>query len=183
MGRTHEQRKLASQGKRKCRMCNKIKTTINSFHIKRHYYDDNGQRKYSSYDSRCKACMKDYTRSCITKSTEAYCKHLTNQLRHRAKKANISFNLITQDLIDTWNKQNGKCYYSGVTLDLSLQTQSRNSPHRLFPSLDRQIPQLGYVKNNIIWCTYVVNRMKSDLSHKEFVDFCNLVTGTFKKSR
>jgi len=179
MGRTKEQRKLSIISKRRCILCNKIKTIKNNFHIKRYYYNPDGTIKYKSYDTRCKSCMKDYRRKCVTKSPERYCKHLLVQLKHRASKENLAFNLNYDDLIGAWNKQNGKCYYTKVPLNLNLQVKKRNRPHEMFPSIDRQIPSLGYTKGNVVWCVYKINRMKDTMSHEDFVKFCVSVADLF----
>lgn len=179
MGRTKEQRQLDKEGKRRCIMCDGIKSKIEYFRIRRYYYNPDDSIKYVTYDSRCKECMGKYSRMMKTRSPKAYCNYTVKHLKFRAKKGGFPFDLTGKDLFNQWEKQNGRCFYTDTILDLKLELNNRKSPHRLFPSVDKQDPKLGYVNGNIIWCIYVVNRMKSDLRHSEFVDFCSTVFNKF----
>ena len=178
MGRTAEQRQLAAEGKRKCILCNDVKP-IEQFNVKRHHYHKDGSIKYTTHDSRCKTCLTDYQRKMRTRSVDVYCRTLIRQLKHRPKVQDIPFDLSDTDLIDVWNKQEGKCFYTGYPLDLTLTKQERNAPHILYPSIDKQIPELGYVTGNVVWCVYAVNRLKNDLSHDKFVKLCSIVVNRF----
>lgn len=37
------------------------------------------------------------------------------------------------------------------------------------PSLDRLNPNEGYVKKNVVWCTFSVNSFKQSLNYEEFM--------------
>jgi hypothetical protein len=110
----------------------------------------------------------------VCEDPQWYCRRIIVQLKHRAKQQNVPFLLTFDDLYQVYLNQNGNCYYTKVKLDFTLKGQF-GIPHRNFPSVDRLIPNQGYVKDNIAWCLYVVNRMKSDLSEIEFIDFCKTV--------
>ncbi len=179
MGRTKEQRELAAAGLRECIVCGEIKSR-DRFSVKRHYYDNNGNRKYTTLDSRCKDCVREYNYRRKISSPRVYCRSLAIQVKHRAKVVGVPFDVTGDDLLSLWEVQDGRCLYTGALLDLSHRTLTQKSPHRLFPSLDRQVPKLGYVVGNLAWCIYSVNRMKSDLTHDEFVDFCHAVSGRFE---
>jgi hypothetical protein len=65
-----------------------------------------------------------------------------------------------QDLEKIWNKQNGKCYWFGVDLDLNLLY--KNHPdwmpkHPLAPSIDKINVDGDYTKDNIVICTRFAN--------------------------
>lgn len=181
MGKTQAQQVLHLQGLRKCTLCQQIKDE-SAFNVKRHYYRENGEVLYTALDARCKDCMREYGHIWKTKSLSRYCRTLLTGIKNRAKQQNLSFDLTWQDLEEQWRDQDGKCFYTGKVLDLSLRMRSRCSPHHEFPSLDRQIPALGYVKGNVVWCLYVVNRMKSNLTHEEFLSFCREISSRFESS-
>ena len=97
---------------------------------------------------------------------------MIKNLKHRAKAIKIPFELTSDDLLGLWLLQKGCCFYTGKKMDLAAETENRKSPHMDFPSIDRTIPKNGYVKNNIVWCKWSVNRMKNNFSKVEFLDFC-----------
>ena len=173
MGRTHEQRELASCGKRRCIKCNEIKDQ-DLFFVKRYHTSKDGLTKYKCFDSRCKSCMKVYSRKLKTENINKYCKSICTQLKHRAKKSKIPFDLTPDDLLSQWNLQNGKCYYSNENLDITLPSNNK-SPHINYPSVDKLDPSIGYIKSNIVWCRWYINRMKNDLQYKKFVETCKLI--------
>lgn len=84
--------------------------------------------------------------------------------RGRAKKTSLECSITLTFLINQWNKQNGKCFYSGKDMtvcsgDLSI-------------SLDRINSNVGYTKSNTILCCWRVNIMKNDLNDKQFLEWC-----------
>ncbi len=46
-------------------------------------------------------------------------------------------------------------------------------------SIDRINSDLGYTKNNIQLVSAMINRMKSDLTSKEFIDFCSIISNNY----
>lgn len=74
----------------------------------------------------------------------------------RAKKYNVPFKITLQDLIDMFPTDNlcpvlKKPFVWGT-----------KSSKELSPSIDRMIPELGYVKGNIKFISYKANRIKND---------------------
>lgn len=76
--------------------------------------------------------------------------------KHRAKKANVPFSITRQDLIDMFPADN-LC----PVLKIPFVWGTKNNKE-LSPSLDRMIPELGYVKGNIKFISYKANRIKND---------------------
>jgi hypothetical protein len=74
--------------------------------------------------------------------------------RRRAAKEGIPFDLEPDDVVIP-----SHCPVSGVPLDRSTRDAS--------PSLDKIIPELGYVKGNIAIVSWRVNRLKSDATIEE----------------
>ena len=79
-----------------------------------------------------------------------------SQAKGRAKKANVPFSITRQDLIDMFPADN-LC----PVLKVSFVWGTKNDKD-LSPSLDRMIPELGYVKGNIKFISYKANRIKND---------------------
>lgn len=84
--------------------------------------------------------------------------------RHRCKKKKLPFD-ITEDFIkELWNKQNGKCYYSGIDMIID----KRNTPHSM--SLDRKDSAKGYTQDNVVLTSFAINTMKLNFSISEFLE-------------
>jgi hypothetical protein len=60
------------------------------------------------------------------------------------------------------------CYYSGVKL-----TPHKHCPNQL--SVDRIDSSKGYYRNNVVICSWYINRMKQDSTVAEFYDLCSKV--------
>lgn len=79
-------------------------------------------------------------------------------------------------LLDLYNKQKGRCYYTGVKM--SLDSHSKNAL-----SLERKNPNIGYVKENVVWCSWTVNCMKRDHGEKDFIKLCKLIVKNAQNKR
>jgi len=92
-----------------------------------------------------------------------------SRVAHGAIRRGIKFDLSIEDLSDKFEKQNGKCFYTG--LKLSFDNNAENKA-----SVDRIDSSKGYTKENIQWVSKDVNFMKQALSHERFVSLCKLVS-------
>ncbi len=81
--------------------------------------------------------------------------------KRRAKQKNILFTITKQDIINISPIDN-RCPILGIQLEFENKTVQDNSP-----SLDRLIPQLGYVPGNIALISYRANRIKNDATVDE----------------
>jgi len=78
----------------------------------------------------------------------------------------------TEALVESFENQNGKCWYSHKDLIPGANT-----------GLDHQTPSSRGGRDelpNFRWVTVQVNRMKNDMTHDEFVAFCQLVADRFR---
>lgn len=73
-----------------------------------------------------------------------------------ARKRKISFDetLTSADLMELWEKQRHKCYYTGVDMTFDKEDELH------LVSIDRIDSSIGYTKNNIVLCTYAFNSFK-----------------------
>lgn len=95
-----------------------------------------------------------YKRSLIRKNPRNY---MLQNARYRAKKLGLPFNLTIDDIVIP-----EVCPILGLALKISDTHVAANSP-----SLDKIIPQLGYVKNNIIVISHKANTMKNNATLEE----------------
>ncbi len=141
------------------------------------------------YDYRCKACVKlknlRATEETKEKSRERARKRAaenrqlmrdkTNNWRKRtklenpayflwasakarARRFNLPFNLTREDIVIPEN-----CPILGIPLD----TQTKKGFCYNAPSIDKIVPELGYVKGNIIVISWRANRIKCDATIEE----------------
>jgi hypothetical protein len=83
--------------------------------------------------------------------------------RSRCHKTGKEFNLDIEYICNLYIKQKGLCAISRIEL---------NEDNL---SLDRIDSNIGYIKGNVQWVDFTINRMKSDLKQSEFVKLCKLV--------
>jgi hypothetical protein len=93
----------------------------------------------------------------------------------KAKKRTKDFSIISSDLSDLWEKQNGRCAYTKLPL-LATANQFNTV------SLDRVDSSKGYVVGNIQLVCAAINKMKQEYTEEMFLLFCLLVTQNNKLS-
>lgn len=98
-------------------------------------------------------------------------KNLCTTARNRKKE----FSLVTNDLLELWAKQDGRCAYTKLPM-LATSNQFNTV------SLDRIDSSKGYVVGNIQLVCAAINRMKQDYTEEVFIFFCSLVTQSNKLS-
>jgi hypothetical protein len=161
-------------GKEKVCGCCEISLPIENFRIRK------DSEKYTWYESNCRGC--ENLRAEEYRNQPGY---YERRKKYKAAKAgNIKFHiqerisqwrtktlgsdLDTDYLLEIYNNQNGLCYYSQKEMIVGAQRGSAK-PDSL--SLDRLTPSKGYVKGNVVWCTYLTNTMKQDMTEDEFYIF------------
>lgn len=96
-----------------------------------------------------------------------YLSSIQNSAKHRG----IEFNVSPEYLQLLWEKQNGKCYLSGLDIKL---INKRNFQGQT-ASLDRIDSSKGYIEGNIQWVHRDINNMKSSMSDEKFIWLCEEV--------
>lgn len=93
---------------------------------------------------------------------------LLKDARVRAKRKNLPFDLLPEDLLPLPDI----CPVLNVPFDKS---------RRYSRSLDRIIPELGYVKGNVQVISQLANAMKWDSTREERIAFANWVLSSEKE--
>lgn len=86
--------------------------------------------------------------------------------KSRAKEKSLPFNIVPSDIVIP-----EVCPVFGYPLIVHTQSGGWNDS----PSLDRIIPELGYVKGNIQVISGLANRMKANASPRELEMFANWI--------
>jgi len=93
---------------------------------------------------------------------------LFSKIKQTAKWRNIEFLITIEDISEQWEKQEKKCYLSGIELNI----KSRDNRTA---SLDRLDSNIGYTKENIRFCHKHINMMKGVYDKDYFIEICNSV--------
>lgn len=97
--------------------------------------------------------------------------------RVRKSGKEIPFNLDIEHLDEIWEKQEGKCVYTGVPLKFANAASSNATA-----SLDRIDSSKGYEYGNVQFVHKDANIMKMDFSSERFIEVCKMVANNFKES-
>jgi hypothetical protein len=95
-----------------------------------------------------------------------------SKIERGARLRNIDFNLTIEFISELYDKQNGKCFYTGLPITFKDKTSS----------LERIDSKIGYEEFNVVWVHKNVNIMKRDLSYDEFYNVCKLVVENKKEN-
>lgn len=79
-----------------------------------------------------------------------------------------------EDLLEQWELQNGKCFYTNIELVLSTYSKIKKDPI-YSASLDRVDSSKGYVKGNIRWVSRSINYMKNDMSDDKVFELFDII--------
>ncbi|HVI42284.1 MAG TPA: hypothetical protein VM577_16650 [Anaerovoracaceae bacterium] len=89
----------------------------------------------------------------------------------KARRRKFECKITLQDLKDIWNRQNGRCVYTGISL---VHPHYKNQIDPIYQaSLDRIDSSLGYIPSNLQFVCLPMNLAKSsfnDAAMKKFID-------------
>lgn len=83
------------------------------------------------------------------------------RIRHRAKVKGLAFTIVAEDILPV----PGRC----PCCDRVLLKSEKGYPDDNSPSLDRIIPELGYIPGNVRWLCQRCNKIKGDASPGEIM--------------
>jgi hypothetical protein len=120
---------------------------LSAFGVRR----QDGKQYSRSY---CKPCSRKGTRRYRDKNPSA---RLLQSCKNRAKRTGVPFNLTEADL-----EIPDVCPVLGIPLVPDYTSRTDNTP-----SVDRRVPELGYVTGNVVVVSWRANRLKSDATIAE----------------
>jgi hypothetical protein len=144
-------------------------------------------RSLSTHDERCNACKAEYARE-FRKRNPGYrgtgkiknvpvedrllASAISDRLQHaRVRTKQLGHPALDVDreyLYQLFKEQDGRCALSGVVLKVEKRAVT-------CLSLDQKVPSLGYVRGNVQWVAWAVNRAKGDMNQDMFIDMCDKV--------
>lgn len=138
-----------------CRICKEEKP-LSSFHTR--YSTRNGISKRQGYRTECAECINKARRKERVKNKQ---KTVYIKAKARAKRLGIPFNLELKDIIVP-----NKCPILEIELKIGTKGDYMHSP-----SIDRIIPEKGYIKGNIKIISMLANIMKSSANKELLLKF------------
>lgn len=152
-----------------CCSCN-VKKSADNFHT--YVHNKNGLQ------SMCKDCQHTKQRKYYESGgVEAFIKKIYRHLKKNADNRQIPVEIDAYYLITLYNKQNGQCALTGLTMSHESYASHNNrikNIHNISP--DRIDSSIGYVDGNVQLVCSIVNTMKWDLELKDFIHFCRLIS-------
>ncbi len=97
--------------------------------------------------------------------------------RRRVKSHGRECTITLEHLKELWEKQDGRCVYTGWKLD-NPQTSTYWNCHQLHPrtaSLDRIDSSIGYLPGNIQFVSLIANYGKRNFKEQQLLKFCQAV--------
>jgi hypothetical protein len=101
--------------------------------------------------------------------------HVQEKIATWRKASNVPSNLTVEYLIELYDQQDGYCFYSGEEMIFGWVD---GKIHHNSLSLDKLDPAKGYIKDNVVWCTYLINTMKQNMTDKRFYDTIDNIFNT-----
>lgn len=129
------------------------------------FYLDMRRNGVWSPRKKCKTCTQASDKAAISNTYKTYLARLLASSKHARMKQGYEWEITVQDLVDLWEKQDGRCSVSGVVM-----THHRDgSGHKNFnASIDRLNISIGYTPDNIRLVCFAVNIMRGSLNLSEF---------------
>jgi len=118
----------------------------------------------------CMACRNAQLEERISGSYEAYLRNLYTHSKSNIKcgrraKSGLDWEITPEDLINLWEKQQGRCAISGVYLT---HHKDGTGYKEFNASIDRKCGDKGYTLHNVQLVAYRINIMKHTLSEDMF---------------
>jgi hypothetical protein len=141
-----------------CILCNEEKT------LEEFTFNKRGELE-GYYLNSCKPCTSA-SRKERRKSYNPWVDKVS-KIKSRAKRDGLDFDLTSKDLEELWEKQDGKCFYMDVPMEIGWgKGLLPNSA-----SVDKVLPWKGYTKDNVVLCTTRANTIKSNLTSNELIRY------------
>ena len=92
--------------------------------------------------------------------------------KHRATRENVPFSLVLQDLIDI---ATDVCPILHTPFVWGSAKLGKGKTRPDTPTLDRVLPELGYVRGNVVFLSYRANRIKDNGTMQEHYDIADFI--------
>jgi hypothetical protein len=134
------------------------------------------RRRISSNNGKTFCSIKCANSSNKKITIESYFRKYVRSAKNRGKFAGISVNY----LVELWDRQGGKCPFSGV--DLVLKTYKEKGPTAPYTaSLDRIDSSRPYEEGNVRFVSTIANLAMNTWGEQELINFCKSVNSNLNR--
>ena len=123
------------------------------------YCGDTDHTHFGHQHTICKKCY-----NILDRNRRSFAERLYKNSKSCANKRHCEYDLTMEYIQALLEKQDYKCYYSGITF-----SNDRTDKYS-YPTIDRIDSTKGYVKGNVCICTFFVNMMKNNATIDQFKD-------------
>lgn len=116
--------------------------------------------------SYCRKCATAAVVANIKKSVPQYLKHRQRAIKARARDSGVPYDLPGGYLADVYERQGRTCFYTDEPMQMYFGTK-QSGGRRDSISVDKIIPERGYVVGNVVLCIERANRVKNDCTLDE----------------
>jgi hypothetical protein len=141
---------------KKCSVCGK-EFPLKTYH-KLYKRNKKGNYVKNNFRANCRSCENRRRRESYVKNP---IKGILANVRQRCKKCNIDFNISEEDVLIP-----KICPILEIPLKRGTKGDYDGSP-----TIDRLIPELGYVKGNVKVISMMANRMKTNATREQIQNF------------
>lgn len=158
-----------------CANCNQ------TFHIKPYH-----KKRYKGPLCCSRSCRAEFLKNVYKGSNNPNFKYMNElerflsvrckDIKRRSKNKNIPFDLTPEFLKDLYLKQNGLCFYTGIPMKLtSTNFDIKGQADLDAMSVDKIVPENGYVQTNVVLCCSAVNKLKGNANTSELQEFLSAI--------
>lgn len=103
--------------------------------------------------------------------------YIFNKIKASATVRALDFNITREYMWELFQKQNGKCVFSGIDLTFGSVDDKKTTT----ASLDRIDNNKGYVEGNVQWVHKEINFMRGQMTVENFLKACELISNYNKR--
>lgn len=160
-----------------------IKCVVCNTFLSKDFYDYNGNNEYRLFtDRRCKKCKYESSknRKLRSRGSQDLRRLLVERfsgLKDRAKRKKIGVEFDVEYLNELWIKQNGLCAITNLPMTYIFG----NGRTLTNVSVDKINPDGSYTKDNVQLVLMVINQIKSNLTNKQLIFYCEHILKNLKQ--
>lgn len=139
---------------------------------------DSGKRSTLPYCANCFKMSAKKKKACLM-LTKDISKIIYEVIKRSAGRRGILFDVTPEYLQNIFDKQNHKCIYSDLDLNINESLAKFESRIKNTASLDRIDSNLGYIVGNVQWVHKDVNLIKHTFNHDGFIKIVSLIANRF----
>jgi ribosomal protein S27E len=120
-------------------------------------------------DTKSCGCGNKFENSKLYKGVGKLAQSKFSHIEWGAKKRGFEFLITKEYAWDLYEKQNGKCFYTQLPINLNTRNNSMTA------SIDRIDSNKGYIEDNVVWVHKDINIMKNKFSKEYFLMLCKKI--------